>query len=436
MDKEINNNFDYVDLELPSGTLWATCNVGASKPSDSGLYFQWGDIRGYTYREVGYDCGQKAFNWKNYKWNLGDDGEDFTKYKNPGATLELEDDAAHIHMRGSWHIPNPEQIKELVNNTTSAWTTLDNVYGRSFISKKDTSKSIFIPASGYASGVSIRNKGIEADIWSSMLDMSGVEYVQFLYFYLWGVNLSHGRARRIGMPVRGVIDGKCDDDIKDNQKIYIKGSPDRGDEVIKTLTDLGGINLRNLNGESEDLYYYISPLSKKITIVRYNNDVVMSILKEESYKEIKLPKREKWEDGTFLIKEYTGKKAYAVYNDEDTDIVGEMISYIYVDSNGYATMAVSDSSNFKVASKDDINDFQKLLHKYRKEWNFKNKILVDWRWKPKNNEEYWYINDLGEICHTSYNEFMINDPKRVKIGNCFQTEVDAFAMRDRIAKLL
>ena len=48
-DKKINSNgFDYVDLGLPSGTLWAACNVGASKPSESGLYFAWGETQGYT----------------------------------------------------------------------------------------------------------------------------------------------------------------------------------------------------------------------------------------------------------------------------------------------------------------------------------------------------------------------------------------------------
>lgn len=54
MDKKINNNgFEYVDLELPSGTLWATCNVGASKHSGFGLYFQWGDTNGYAKDQVG-----------------------------------------------------------------------------------------------------------------------------------------------------------------------------------------------------------------------------------------------------------------------------------------------------------------------------------------------------------------------------------------------
>ena len=69
-----NNGFDYIDLGLPSGTLWAACNVGASKPSDAGLYFQWGDTKGYTKEQVGTGNGQKKFFWTDYKWNPNGDG--------------------------------------------------------------------------------------------------------------------------------------------------------------------------------------------------------------------------------------------------------------------------------------------------------------------------------------------------------------------------
>ena len=69
MNKEINSNgFGFVDLDLPSGTLWATSNVGASKPSDIGLYFQWGDVQGCTAEQVGANEGKKAFTCDDYKW--------------------------------------------------------------------------------------------------------------------------------------------------------------------------------------------------------------------------------------------------------------------------------------------------------------------------------------------------------------------------------
>ena len=204
MEKNINNNgFEYVDLGLPSGTKWATMNVGASKPSDAGLYFQWGDTVGYTAEQVGTGDGQKKFDsdWNDYKWGKS---PNFTKYTTTGATLELEDDAAHVHMGGSWHMPTPDQIQELLNNTTNTWETQDGVNGRLFTSKKDGTKSIFIPAAGYAGGGSVQSSGGRGNVWSSMLSPGNVEYGQSLYFGSDNVYLSYNR-RCDGFSVRGVV---------------------------------------------------------------------------------------------------------------------------------------------------------------------------------------------------------------------------------------
>ena len=217
MDKGINNNgHDYVDLGLPSGTLWATCNVGANNPLESGLYFQWGNIVGHMAYEVGKD---KQFNWSDYKWYLsGNDYEEnikFKKYTTTGAKLDLEDDAAHIHMGGDWHMPTPEQIKELLDNTTNTWTTQDGVNGRLFTSKSDNSKSIFIPAAGVAWDDSVQNSGGYGYVWSSMLDTDLVNYGQGLYFDSGNV-LLYGSNRCNGLSVRGVID-KSNDNSKDKK---------------------------------------------------------------------------------------------------------------------------------------------------------------------------------------------------------------------------
>lgn len=161
-----------MDLGLPSGTLWATMNVGANKPSDAGLYFQWGDTSGYTAAQVGTGEGKKTFSWSDYKWSIDGSSNNFSKYTTTGATLELEDDAAHVNMGGDWHMPTPTQINELLSNTTNTWTTQDGVNGILFTSKTDTSKSIFIPAASLALGGSIRNSGDYCDVWSSMLSSS------------------------------------------------------------------------------------------------------------------------------------------------------------------------------------------------------------------------------------------------------------------------
>ena len=197
------NGHDYVDLGLPSGTLWSTMNVGASKPSDYGMYFQWGDVQGYTFDQVGKD---KQFSWSDYKFSIDGSSSNFRKYKTEGDVLELEDDAAHAYMGGSWHIPTPTQISELLNTayTTNEWTTQDGVNGRLFTSKTDDSKSIFIPAAGGAWDGSVDGRGDNDFVWSSVLSSSGVDYGQGLGFYSGGADLVDGD-RGGGFSVRGVI---------------------------------------------------------------------------------------------------------------------------------------------------------------------------------------------------------------------------------------
>ena len=196
------NGHDYVDLGLPSGTLWATMNVGASKPSDAGLYFQWGDTVGYTADQVGKD---KQFTWNDYKFSIDGSSNDFSKYTTNGATLELEDDAAHVNMGGSWHMPTLEQISELLSNTTNTWTTQDGVNGRLFTSKKDGSKSIFIPAAGGAWDGSLNNSGGNGNVWSSVLSTDDVYGGQRLLFNSGSANLKGYGYRYIGVSVRGVL---------------------------------------------------------------------------------------------------------------------------------------------------------------------------------------------------------------------------------------
>ena len=202
MDNNINaNGYDYVDLGLPSGTLWATMNVGADKTSDAGLYFQWGDIVGYTKDQVGKD---KQFNWTSYKWNPSCDGETFTKYAKVEDTLDLEDDAAHVHMGGDWHMPTPEQIKELIDYTGCGRVMMERIGGSIFTSAKDRSKSICIPSVGSAEDGFVEGYGSYSIIWSSALSTYAVDFGQFLSVNLDGAYLS-SYSRGDGFPIRGVI---------------------------------------------------------------------------------------------------------------------------------------------------------------------------------------------------------------------------------------
>lgn len=198
------NGYDYVDLKLPSGTLWATCNVGASEASDAGLYFQWGDTSGRTADQVGGVNNKKYFGWSDYKWSIDGSSSNFRKYTKKGDMLELEDDAAHVNMGGDWHMPTPAQFKEFTDNTTTAWTASNGVSGVTFTSNKDSSKSIFIPAAGYAANGFVDENGNWGGIWAPMLGSNQT-----------GSGLVLGSAnagttpdlciRSNGCPVRGVI---------------------------------------------------------------------------------------------------------------------------------------------------------------------------------------------------------------------------------------
>ena len=197
------NGHECVDLGLPSGTLWATMNVGAINPVDYGLYFQWGDVKGYTAKQVGTGDGKKKFAWGDYKWNPSGNGATFTKYTTIGMTLELEDDAANKNWGGDWHMPTLDQIMELIINTTSTWTAQNGVSGKTFTSKSDNSKFIFIPAAGAASKGLVRSIGNNGGVWSSTLtnNASDGHYLTINS----GRAVAEGNNRSLGFSVRGVI---------------------------------------------------------------------------------------------------------------------------------------------------------------------------------------------------------------------------------------
>ena len=180
--------------------------MGARKPSESGLYFQWGDTQGYTAEQVGIGEGKKKFAYdeSDYKFGVY---PNYTKYTTTGATLNLEDDAAHVNMGGDWHMPTPTQIQELLDNTTNTWTTQDGVNGRLFTSTKGTSKFIFIPAAGSAVDGEVGFSGDSCFIWSSMMDTSNAYNGQCLQSYPGNAYLDKAQSRSNGLSVRGVIDG-------------------------------------------------------------------------------------------------------------------------------------------------------------------------------------------------------------------------------------
>lgn len=103
MGRFITNDYQYVDLKLPSGTLWAACNVGANKPTENGYYLSWGETK--SKKEYTRD----TYNYESLKM----------KYKNLDGveTLLDDEDAAHIYMGGDWRMPTESQANELIGHT-------------------------------------------------------------------------------------------------------------------------------------------------------------------------------------------------------------------------------------------------------------------------------------------------------------------------------
>ena len=187
------NGYDYVDLGLPSSLLWATCNVGASQPHEYGKYFQWGATEGY------YSGTTEAANhssWATCPWSSA----------TPTMTqLDAAHDAARANMGGEWRMPTSADTKELVDYTTSGWTTVSGVNGVRFTSKSNSSNSIFIPAAGlYVSG-SFYNAGSNGYVWSSSLNTSNPVGAYYMGFGSSYVGPQDDSGRYLGFSVRGVL---------------------------------------------------------------------------------------------------------------------------------------------------------------------------------------------------------------------------------------
>ncbi len=138
---------EYVDLGLPSGTLWATCNVGAEEPEDYGLYFPWAEKipsaglgRYMTYKH--FDEG--IFYYAKKYCNNPDCGLD--GYTDNLIELERSDDAATLYYGKGWRTPSYDEWEELVENCERTYTTLNDVVGILFTSVNGN--SIFLPAAG------------------------------------------------------------------------------------------------------------------------------------------------------------------------------------------------------------------------------------------------------------------------------------------------
>lgn len=192
-----DNGHEYVDLGLPSGLLWATCNVGANSPEDYGDYFAWGETEPKS-------CYDKS----TYKWFNAGDGT-LTKYCTSSyegsvdnkTILEPEDDAAYVKWGGSWRIPTYEEQIELRDETAWEWTMQNGANGYKVTGPNGN--SIFLPAAGFRYDSVFDYAGSDGIYWSSSLAYDYSFGAYFLVFNSSGVGW-YDIGRVFGRSVRPV----------------------------------------------------------------------------------------------------------------------------------------------------------------------------------------------------------------------------------------
>ena len=207
---------EYVDLDLPSGTLWATCNVGADNPEDFGDYFAWGETVPYgqedtsnthNYNTTGSYL-RNEYSWSTYKWCDGTTRKTLTKYccsENYGSggfvdnltEVESEDDAATANWGSRWQTPSLEQFDELINSDyiTIEATEQNGVPGYSFTSITN-GNSIFLPSASQQGGPSSFN------YWSRSISGNGTSASRL--YYNGSIVTTSPSDRYFGRPIRPV----------------------------------------------------------------------------------------------------------------------------------------------------------------------------------------------------------------------------------------
>ena len=150
-----NNHPHMIDLGLPSGTKWACCNVGASKPEDHGGYFAWGETEEKDYYE-----------WSTYLYGTYNYDEDYSNLVDLGRDISGTNyDVAHVKWGGSWVMPSNNQFIELRDNCNSEWTTLNGIEGMKYIASNGN--AIFLPVSGYKRTDELWESNTWAVFWTS-----------------------------------------------------------------------------------------------------------------------------------------------------------------------------------------------------------------------------------------------------------------------------
>ena len=190
-----DNNHEYVDLGLPSGLLWATCNLGANAPEEYGNYYAWGETA--TKAEYNYsNCPTHGLTYSQLQSQGYIDGE---------GNLTAQYDAAAANWGGDWRMPTKSEMQELIDKCTWTWTTKNGVNGYNV--EGPNGNSIFLPAAGYRDGSSLKVAGSYGGFWGSTPNESNSDFAFALDFGSSDHYMKDYGGRSYGRSVRPVCGG-------------------------------------------------------------------------------------------------------------------------------------------------------------------------------------------------------------------------------------
>ena len=253
-------------IDLGIGMKWACCNFGVFAPWEYGGYYAWGETNEKSY-----------YSKETYKYYNSSTG-----FQNIGSDIAgISYDVAHVKWGGGWRMPSLDQIKLLVDNCSSEWTTLNGVNGMVFTGP--SGGKIFLPAAGYRSCDDTYGGGDYGDYWSSTQNPDYSYYAYTLYFYR-GYAIRNSSVRGTGQSVRPVTDAT---DVTENEKDEAVMSGLCPDSHHPHAIDLGiGVKWACCNvgasapeqyggyyawGETEEKSYYSDGTYAFFDNVAYNN---------------------------------------------------------------------------------------------------------------------------------------------------------------------
>ena len=201
-DSVVTFDHGFVDLGLPSGTLWATCNVGANNPEEFGDYFAWGET-----------VAKDFYDWKSYRYGgivndrfamtkyCSDPNSGFDGYVDTLTVLEPVDDVATVSWGTNWRVPTREEYEELYQKTAWIWTDVNGVEGR--LLTGPNGNSVFFPATGFYLDGEVICPGLGI-YWSSSLHTGFPERGWSLHFNFENCHVCGTYERNRGQVVRAV----------------------------------------------------------------------------------------------------------------------------------------------------------------------------------------------------------------------------------------